>query len=158
MNIRLLSLLVLPLLVAVAALTVSASETNAQPPTTRTVVAVLRGSEEVPVLGDPDGIGGANIVLNAAEGEVCASIGAAFIQPATVAHIHRGARGVPGPVVVDFTSLIIPGISFTGTSVIRGCVDANPTLIAEIIANPSGFYVNVHNAEFMGGAVRGQLR
>jgi hypothetical protein len=26
-----------------------------------------------------------------------------------------------------------------------------------IIANPAGYYVNIHNADFPGGAVRGQL-
>jgi hypothetical protein len=30
-------------------------------------------------------------------------------------------------------------------------------LIGEIAANPSGYYVNLHNARFPGGAIRGQL-
>ncbi len=29
--------------------------------------------------------------------------------------------------------------------------------VAEILANPSAYYVNVHNAEFPSGAIRGQL-
>jgi hypothetical protein len=29
--------------------------------------------------------------------------------------------------------------------------------LAAILANPNGFYVNVHNAEFPDGAIRGQL-
>ena len=43
----------------------------------------------------------------------------------------------------------------TGTS--SGCLTANADLVHEILANPAGFYVNVHNAQFPGGAVRGQL-
>lgn len=30
-------------------------------------------------------------------------------------------------------------------------------LVRDILANPAGFYVNVHNAEFPNGTVRGQL-
>jgi hypothetical protein len=38
-----------------------------------------------------------------------------------------------------------------------GCATVAPELFNEIAANPGNFYVNVHNAEFPGGAVRGQL-
>jgi hypothetical protein len=36
-------------------------------------------------------------------------------------------------------------------------VSAPRELILEIIQNPEAFYVNVHNADFPAGAVRGQL-
>jgi hypothetical protein len=36
-------------------------------------------------------------------------------------------------------------------------VSASRELILEILQNPEGFYVNVHNADFPAGAVRGQL-
>jgi len=38
-----------------------------------------------------------------------------------------------------------------------GCADAKRSLINAISKNPSDYYVNVHNAEYMAGAVRGQL-
>ncbi len=41
---------------------------------------------------------------------------------------------------------------------LSGCVSGvDPALIGEIIANPAGYYVNVHTTPFPGGAVRGQL-
>ncbi|MGD9891923.1 MAG: CHRD domain-containing protein [Dehalococcoidia bacterium] len=152
MSIRLLSLLTLAVVVGMAAMTITTSATSAQP-ASQTLIAILRGSEEAPGPGDPNGIGAARITLNAAEGEICASIGVALIETATMAHIHAGERGVAGPVVVHFTPLLIPGLS-----VAQGCVPVEPSLIAQIAANPSAYYVNVHNTPFPAGAVRGQLR
>jgi hypothetical protein len=81
--------------------------------------------------------------------EVCFELTVSGIAPATAAHIHAGPAGVAGPVVVGLT----PPTS--GTS--SGCVSADSTLIKAIIQNPEQYYVNVHNAEFPAGAVRGQL-
>ena len=38
-----------------------------------------------------------------------------------------------------------------------GCVSADREEIKEIIQHPEEYYVNVHNADFPLGAVRGQL-
>jgi hypothetical protein len=38
-----------------------------------------------------------------------------------------------------------------------GCATVGQPVVAAILANPADYYVNVHNAEFPGGAVRGQL-
>lgn len=79
-----------------------------------------------------------------------------------VAHIHEGKPGENGPVVV---SLAFP----TGGQA-ADCISedrVNPTTDAplfaagqtaqEILANPDSYYVNVHNAQYPAGAVRGQL-
>jgi CubicO group peptidase (beta-lactamase class C family) len=76
-----------------------------------------------------------------------------------LAHIHEGAAGVNGPVRVD--SGIIPAspvpavngnVSFTRTD-----LPVPPAVAAGMIANPAGWYFNVHSALNPGGVVRGQL-
>ena len=99
--------------------------------------------------GDPDGTGVARITLNAGQASVCWELTVANIEPATAAHIHLAPAGSPGPVVVPLS----PPTS--GSS--SGCTTADPALIEAIIENPAAYYVNVHNAPFPGGAVRGQL-
>ena len=70
--------------------------------------------------------------------------------PTVGAHIHRGAAGSNGPVIVTFEA---PGTG--GTS--SGCVETPTTTIDEILANPAGFYVNVHTRQHPAGALRAQL-
>lgn len=110
----------------------------------------MTGAQEVPGPGDPDGTGEAVLQLNPGQREVCFQLTVHDIAPATASHIHRGAAGVAGPVVVGLTPPPTSGSS-------SGCVSASRELILEIIQNPEAFYVNVHNAGFPAGAVRGQL-
>lgn len=113
------------------------------------LTATLNGANESPGPGDTDGTGTATISLNPAAGEVCYTISVANIAAATAAHIHTGAAGVAGPVLV--------GLAPPASGTISGCTSASPATVQGIAANPGGFYVNVHNAEFPNGAVRGQL-
>ncbi len=118
-------------------------------------VAVLEGGNEVPGPGDDVASGAANIVSTSDPGTICFNV---FIfdldPPASAAHIHEGGPDVAGPVVVDLSdsgSLGDPGDRY-------GCSFGNdPDEVAEILASPGDYYVNVHNAEFPAGAVRGQL-
>ena len=111
--------------------------------------AALFGSEEVNG-GDPDGFGFSVVTFDPDRGQVCYFIAVFNIAPATAAHIHFAPRGVNGPVVVPFNP------PTNGT--VAGCAPAAVPLVQNLIANPSQYYVNVHNAEFPGGALRGQLR
>jgi hypothetical protein len=36
-------------------------------------------------------------------------------------------------------------------------VSGDPAVLSQIVANPAGYYVNVHNARFPGGSLRCQL-
>ena len=113
------------------------------------LTASLSGAAEAPGPGDPDGSGTAVITLNHGQAEVCFELTAANIGPATAAHIHVAPVGAPGPVVVPLT----PPTS--GSS--SGCVSVDRQLIKELMQDPDEYYVNVHNAAFPGGAIRGQL-
>lgn len=110
--------------------------------------AVLNGPSEVPGPGDTDGSGIAVVTITGTT--LRYTIFVQNIATPTMQHIHRGASGVSGPVVVGLTG------TFSGGGLI-GEVTVDQALINEILANPAGFYVNVHNADFPGGAIRGQL-
>lgn len=77
------------------------------------------------------------------------------------AHIHEGAAGENGPVVAN---LAWPqggdaADCLTQDEVLPSGAKAFPTgeAIADILADPARYYVNVHNGEYPAGAVRGQL-
>ena len=122
-------------------------------------VVHLDGAQEVPP-ADPDGRG--TFAYIAVHDRICYVLTARRIQPAAMAHIHAGARGVNGGIVVG----LIPPTQGFSADCIAAQPDTTPNTtevllrseLAAIIANPAQFYVNVHNAEFMGGAIRGQLR
>jgi len=79
----------------------------------------------------------------------------------TLAHIHTGAAGANGNILVDTgltpVSPITIGAAGTGTITRTGVAVATGATIQSIIDNPAGFYFNVHTALNPGGAVRGQL-
>jgi hypothetical protein len=120
----------------------------------RTLEATLTGAREVPGPGDPDGRGKAQIRLKG--DQVCFDLSWRNIAAPTMAHIHRGARDASGPVVVLFFD--VPGGLGAPVSSVGGCAPAAASLIGEIRENPRAFYVNIHNADFGPGAIRGQLR
>jgi hypothetical protein len=78
---------------------------------------------------------------------------------AILAHIHTGALGVMGGVLVNSglssaSPVVMP--NGTGSFTARG-ITADAATLQSIVDNPSGFYFNVHTTVNPGGAVRGQL-
>ena len=115
----------------------------------RPLSAALTGSAEVPGPGDPDGSGEVFLTVNPGQREICYQLAVRDIAPATGAHIHLGPAGVAGPVVVG----LIPPTSGSSSE----CVAVDRELAMAIVHDPSNYYVNVHNAPFPAGAIRGQL-
>lgn len=110
----------------------------------------LTGEAESPA-GDPVGTGEAVVRVRRNQGQVCFTLEVRNITlPTAGAHIHRGAAGDNGGIVV---TLRTPGQSGEA----RGCVAASRAVVAQLLANPAGHYVNVHTSDFPAGAVRGQL-
>jgi hypothetical protein len=113
--------------------------------------STMLGANEVPGPGDANASGSTLVVLNANTGTVCYVIKVKGLSsPITKGHIHVGSASVAGPVVIPFP---LTG----GPDTFAGCTTAGKTLIQQIIDNPGGYYTNVHNAPFPGGAMRGQL-
>jgi hypothetical protein len=89
------------------------------------------------------------VVVDPPKGTACYIMNVTGIERATMAHIHRGGAGTDGPPVV---TLEAPADGSSG-----GCQPVAADLAQALLANPAGFYVNVHNAVFPRGAIRGQL-
>ena len=101
------------------------------------------------IAGDPNGTG--EVYVFGIDGDpttLCYVLTVDKIEPATVAHIHEAGAGENGDVVVN---LAAPG---DGNA--ADCRSVGE-LAQEILENPEEYYVNVHNADYPGGALRGQL-
>ena len=141
-----------------AVATVVAASGAVADPKTATFTIQLSGAAEVcptapGTCGGP-GTGTATIEIDRNARTLCYAITTENVAlPLAAAHIHVGAIGQAGPVVVPlFTqpvnSATVPRTCLTG-------LDKN--LLKDILRSPENYYVNVHNAAFPNGAVRGQL-
>ena len=106
----------------------------------------LTGEAEVTAQGgDPDGSGTASLRINPGLGQLCRTIEVTRVDAITAAHIHVAPATASGPVVVPLNP-------YTG-----GCAEVDRDIALAIILDPDSYYVNVHNAAYPGGALRGQL-
>ncbi|WP_420137223.1 CHRD domain-containing protein [Sphingomonas sp.] len=111
---------------------------------------LMTGAAEAPGPGAPQGMGDASLAFDTDRGQVCYRLRTTGIDTPTMAHIHKGAVGVAGGVVVPLTA------PTNGSS--EGCAPIAADVLAAIVAAPADYYVNVHNAAFPKGAIRGQLK
>jgi hypothetical protein len=120
----------------------------------------MDGRQEVPGPGDRNGFG--TFVYQVRGWQLCYVITAHKIRSATMAHIHKGKKGVAGPIVV--------ALKAPAKGLARGCVKAvkhqnakNATMtltrreLRGIVKWPHLYYANVHNKRYPAGAIRGQL-
>lgn len=111
------------------------------------LTANLSGANEVGG-GAPDGNGAFRVEINTETGDFCYTLYGEKIAAPTMAHLHTGAAGANGAPVITMD------VTGKGNDM---CIAVEPDKLKPIIANPAGYYVNIHTADFPGGAVRGQL-
>jgi hypothetical protein len=97
--------------------------------------------------------GTATLTVNTTTGQVCYRVSVAHLAPVLAAHIHAGAAGVNGPIVVPLFGYSPPKT----WTLFTGCVRAARPLLAAILRDPAAYYVNVHTTQYPAGAIRGQL-
>ena len=107
----------------------------------------LTGDQEVPP-NSSTAVGTGSIRIDAA-GNVSGSVAAPGMA-GTMAHIHVGAAGVNGPVIIPLT----------GSAGDTWTVPAGAKLTDEQMAayKAGNLYVNIHTAEHKGGEIRTQLK
>jgi hypothetical protein len=120
--------------------------------TAESLKARLSGAEELPGPGVANGVGAVLVDVTATSG--CYDLKVTMGEQPTKAHIHQGAKGASGPVVVDLNPAFEPGESSFNA---KACVDLAADLAAKLLADPAAYYVNVHTEAHPDGAVRGQL-
>jgi hypothetical protein len=119
--------------------------------------AHLDGEQEIdpgtgePGAGDLDAQGFATATINPGQGVACYELEHDLTPAPFMFHIHVGEAGENGGIVVNFftdPSGVVPD---------SRCVDIDRDLARDILANPEGYYFNLHNEPFPAGALRGQL-
>src|SRR6478672_6678976 len=96
---------------------------------TKTLTVSMTGKAETPK-GDPNGKGTAKVTLNTSTGKVCFKLTWSGIGTPNASHIHKGKKGVAGPVVIPF---------FGGTAKHSGCVTAAKSLVSKIAKSPGSY-------------------
>jgi hypothetical protein len=123
---------------------------------------VASGATDSRIVGDPNGRGEAYVFgIDGDPTTLCYVLTVKGIDTAAAAHIHKGAAGTNGPVVANLAAPADGNAAdcLTEGEVGPGTTPKFPTgeTVAAILASPADYYVNVHNAEYPGGAIRGQL-
>jgi len=107
-------------------------------------VKLSPGEEVPPATSSASGSGSIRV---AEDGSVSGSVTTTGVQ-GTMAHIHQGAKGANGPVIVPLTK---SGDTYT----VPAGAKLNESQIQALKAG--NLYVNVHSDKYKGGEVRGQL-
>jgi hypothetical protein len=127
-----------------------------------TYAAELRPGNEVPPVNST-AFGSAFVTFDPITDSIAWDVHTSGIANATMSHIHRGAAGVNGPVIINFATSPsqISGGHTSGSGPVTAFQSANlqPQDLDNLAtaAGAAGYYVNVHSSAFPPGEVRGQL-
>ena len=134
--------------------------------------AQLSPANEVPPVGGSEGGGGGSVqitfdVARDASNAITGATASFHFQltgfPSGTriqgAHIHPGAAGVNGPVIVGtpITAAAAIPLSNGGVEYRASGIPVDAATLQAMTTNPAGFYFNVHSPLNPGGFVRGQL-
>jgi hypothetical protein len=165
----LLSTLAVAVIVAFALVAIAAAAgTKGSPVKSATPVfkLQLKPSQEVPPITGLRASGRGSVTFDLTRdsqgvitaGEVVFYVNYRFSGPVTITglHIHVGAKGTNGDIVVNsgVMSFAEPDGRGNITTVVTG---VDPVLLQAILDNPRGYYVNLHTSVNPGGAMRDQL-
>jgi hypothetical protein len=136
------------------ALVGASSPANPDIPGLREYMVALTADAEVKAAvvgsrGDLDGSGLVKLTVDPAGKRICYDFNLSGLATPLMAHIHRAPPSRIGPSVVTL---------FTGPGVdLDNCVMWRKDALAEIVSDPTIFYVNLSTTEYPDGALRGQL-
>jgi CHRD domain-containing protein len=156
----------LALVSCLAALAIAGCGSNDNPagPSNTTVFTVnVLPSNEVPPVTDAQSSGRATAVITVHSDTniVDFNVNMNSFPAGTVitnAHIHPGAAGTNGSVIVGVNATF-PMTLANGSGTISVSTSAQTAeSIASILAAPQNFYFNIHSSAHPGGVARGQLR
>ena len=114
--------------------------------------ANLKGKNEVPGPGDPDGSGRTEVKLRQSKGKICSVTTHSNIEPPKGGGIYVGTKGkAEGLFIKLFKNPEDPQRP-------GGCVDAPKKKIAALAANPNHYHISIQTPDYPNGAIRGQLK
>lgn len=117
-----------------------------------TITTLLSGSQEVPAV-TTSGNGVATFVINLSSGAISGSVTfSGLTSNAVASHIHQGAAGVNGPVIIPLQG------GNGSTSGVWQVPDGTVLTQDQLNALEAGqLYVNIHSVNFPAGEIRGQI-
>ena len=141
------------------------------PPPEEQFQATLAGANEAPTPVTAPGTGAAMFAVTL-DTFLAFRLDVATIDSPTVAHIHEGAAGVPGAIIVTLYSGPTRGAAYTG---VLGQNQVRPSQLTQLpvsygatprarfdsllaLMRAGGVYVNVHTRSNPGGHMRGQIQ
>jgi hypothetical protein len=163
--------------VALALFAAGCSKSSTAPtttsPTQPTFTAALSTANEVPPITNSEAGGTGNATITFAvtkdgAGNITAA-SATFVvnlsgfpagTPINIAHIHTGAAGATGSVLVGTTltaGQVVLNSAGSGSFTSANSGTLLPEVAQAIINNPAGYYFNAHSTLNGGGVARGQL-
>ncbi|HEX4744423.1 MAG TPA: CHRD domain-containing protein [Candidatus Limnocylindria bacterium] len=148
---------------ATPAPTTAAPTPTPTPSTTVVLTATLLPTEEVPPITSAEAScsGTATVTLNKATNSGTFAVevkGCPATTEINIMHIHRGAKGANGGVVVN--SGLVAGewkLTAGAGTITKNIATIDAALLNEIATSPAGFYFNLHSTLHAPGVIRGQL-